>query len=306
MKKIPENIEDWSLGVITDLIHEGYEENEQLEFKGEINSESDRIGKTCCAFANTGDGVIVFGVDDDRSKSLQTRLHGLEESNQLKRKIVDQIKNIKPPIPLKYLIFKSNNVKASIEGRVFIILKILRSNEGPHQYQNIFYKRISDGNEPMTFEEISNQIIESRRTGRILSMIMSEAGLIDAYLKMMEENIKNNSLEIALDTGLDISVDAFSYFFYNQAYLYSFETYVNTSRLIESVKKIKHVKSLMDSANKLDEKDRKAELKESGFKTFNEYGSKLLKEHIDDIYKNIEFIEKELNTKRIPAEKRSS
>jgi len=278
MKKIPENIEEWSLGVITDLIHEGYEESEQLEFKGEINSQSERIGKTCCAYANTGDGVIVFGVDDDRSKSLQIRLHGLEESNQLKRKIVDQIKNIKPPIPLKHLIFKSNNIKAGIEGRVFIVLKILRSNEGPHQYQNIFYKRISDGNEPMTFEEISNQIIESRRNDRILTMIMSEAGLIDAYLKMMKASIKKNFFEIALNTGLEISVDSFSYFLYNQAYLYSFEIHVSTSRLIESIHKIKNVKAVIDSSNELDEKLSKDELKKLGFKTFTEYGCKLLKD----------------------------
>ena len=53
MVKIPDDLDDWTLGTITDILHEGYEESEILEFKRDLNSESERIGKVACAFANS-------------------------------------------------------------------------------------------------------------------------------------------------------------------------------------------------------------------------------------------------------------
>ena len=96
MVKIPENLEEWSLGTITDILHEGYEESESLELKKDPFSENERIGKVACAFANTKGGIIIIGIDPERKKDLHERIIGLDESDQLKRTIVDQLKNVRP------------------------------------------------------------------------------------------------------------------------------------------------------------------------------------------------------------------
>ena len=84
----------WSRGKIIDLVDEGYDENDNLEFKKEINLEGERLPKSVCASANTYGGTIIFGIDNDREKALHVdqRVIGLEDSDQLKRTIVDKIK----------------------------------------------------------------------------------------------------------------------------------------------------------------------------------------------------------------------
>ncbi|MGI0045901.1 MAG: AlbA family DNA-binding domain-containing protein [Nitrosotalea sp.] len=149
MVHIPEDVEQWDFGLLANLVHEGYDENETLEFKSVLNESTHRIPKTACAFANTKGGFLVFGINNDRTKELtfEQRLMGLDDSDQLKRNIIDQIQNIKPSIPIDNLIFKKSNIKLP-NNKVSVILKILKTTVGPHQYDHIFYKRISNGNEP--------------------------------------------------------------------------------------------------------------------------------------------------------------
>ena len=75
MVKILENVEDWTLGLITDLVTEGYNESEILELKKDLDFENQRIGRTVCAFSNTLGGTIVFGVDNDKTKSQRSTYH---------------------------------------------------------------------------------------------------------------------------------------------------------------------------------------------------------------------------------------
>lgn len=193
MVDIPEDIQTWTLGLITDILHEGYNESEILEFKQDLDSENERIGKTACAFSNTIGGVIVFGIDKDKSKSLQSRIIGLTDTDQLKRKIVDQIKNIEPNIPLDTIEIKNNNIKTTIEGRILIILKIKPSSLAPHQYNHIFYKRLSDGNEPMDVNETKSSFINSEKNKWDLEMLQSEGGMMLDTLQTMKVESENGN-----------------------------------------------------------------------------------------------------------------
>ena len=138
MIEIPENVEDWTYGKIVDLVNEGYDENNILEIKKDVNSDSNRFAETVCAFANTNGGTILFGIDNNRIKPLHLtdRIHGLDDSDQLKRNIVDKIKHIQPSIPIKDLIFRKTNIKIP-NKKVIVILKVQSSSSKPHQYHHI-------------------------------------------------------------------------------------------------------------------------------------------------------------------------
>ena len=84
MVNIPPSVDDWTLGTITDLLNEGYDEDVQLEFKSEVNDTTEKIPKTACAFANTIGGFIVLGVDNDRTKDLNImqRICGIDDSDE--------------------------------------------------------------------------------------------------------------------------------------------------------------------------------------------------------------------------------
>jgi len=221
MIELPQDVEQWTHGKIVDLISEGYDENEILEFKKEINLDSKRLCQTVCAFANTNTGTIIFGIDNDRKKSLHLndRIIGLDDSDQLKRTIIDKIKNILPNVPIKYINFKKSNIKLP-NKKVIVILKILKSDSAPHQYEKLCYKRISDGNEPMSIEEIKNMVLESARDRSALILLEEFGGTILDSLKtclLYAEHHDLDNIKYWLNT---IDINPFEHFMYNQAYLH--------------------------------------------------------------------------------------
>ena len=66
---LPTSLDDWTLNVVIELLQTGAFESEHFDYKEMLphsgdQGAKDRLRKTCCAFANTDGGFIVFGVSD--------------------------------------------------------------------------------------------------------------------------------------------------------------------------------------------------------------------------------------------------
>src|SRR5574337_1282089 len=110
MVTLPKNIDEWTIGTITDILHSGQYETDVIEFKEDIMSENERIARTCCAFTNTNGGLMIFGISDDRSKPSLQRITGLNRSEDNITKITSQIKNITPQIELQNIVFSKHPI----------------------------------------------------------------------------------------------------------------------------------------------------------------------------------------------------
>src|SRR5713101_8039158 len=69
---VPKALEEWNINSITDLLTKGYFESEDFDFKERLPHNNDdtgklRLVKTCCAFANSGGGFLIFGVSNNGS-----------------------------------------------------------------------------------------------------------------------------------------------------------------------------------------------------------------------------------------------
>lgn len=296
MIEIPENIEQWTYGKILDLINEGYDENDILEFKREINTESNRLCTTACAFANTNGGTVIFGIDNDRQtpKHLHDRVIGMDDSDGLKRTIIDKINNINPNIPIKNLIFRKSNIKLP-NGRVIVILKITSSDLRPHQYNNIFYKRLVDGNQPMNVTEIKQMILESQKNENLLTLLLQECGFIQSQLNAVQEHLDKNDIYLAIHSCKNIHFDTVQHFMFNQSYLYSNDTTQTLMRLIEIIEKISNFWEQYEIVEKLPV-ERKL-IREKQF-------SVMIKHFVNDGQKYLSELEKHLHVSLIPISRR--
>jgi len=239
MAKIPENVNEWSRGILVDLLDEGYDENLRLEFKSKIDSNTKRIPITACAFANTKGGFLIFGLDNDRKKKLTTeqRLVGLDDSDQLKSQINNQIRIIKPSIPIENIEFKESNIPLP-NGKVIVILKISKTLVSPHQFKEIFYKRVANGNAPMDVEEIKNAIIESQKSSRMLSLLEGEEELLMDVLNTMTLLVVHGQGLRALNLLKHIDYSTFKHFLYNYSHFYSIEANQALSGLVYDLSRL--------------------------------------------------------------------
>ena len=77
---IPENLDDWDLDVINNLIQHIDLESETLDFKREIND----IPKHICGMSNTSGGFLILGIEEikDNEKILEYRKKGFRIGKQ--------------------------------------------------------------------------------------------------------------------------------------------------------------------------------------------------------------------------------
>jgi predicted HTH transcriptional regulator len=87
---IPENLDEWNYELIEDLLSKNYYEGDRHDFKGNI-PPSDRLSKTCCAFANSRGGFIVLGIAQKRGTF---QIEGLDNDTEFSKKFGDKLKAI--------------------------------------------------------------------------------------------------------------------------------------------------------------------------------------------------------------------
>lgn len=141
-------ISDLFSGSITEqtilgLINEGVEEFSHLDYKSQIplNSDSQKkeLAKDVSAFANSGGGVLIYGVREEGHKPVE--ITGINPNDTNKEKIENVILSCISPRISKQII------PVDLEGReeqVFVII-IDQSSNAPHmvtkQQDNRYYKR---------------------------------------------------------------------------------------------------------------------------------------------------------------------
>lgn len=130
-----------------------------VEFKQRFSSYQ-KIAKELIAFANTKGGVILFGVDDDKS------IYGLESEKGEVELINETAKKYcEPPIEVNYYYF-------NIENREIVVAEVLESNNKPHRIQD--YQKKLDINIAEVYVRVNDKSIPASK--EMIKLLQSESG----------------------------------------------------------------------------------------------------------------------------------
>jgi len=299
MTKLPPNVEDWDFGTIANLLHEGYDEDVNLEFKSELNDKTEKIPKTACAFVNTDGGFLVIGVDNDKTKNLKIveRIIGVDHTDDLHKRIIDKIKNIQPQIPIENLIFRKSNIKLE-NSKVIVILKIIRSPKRPHQYDFIFYKRMPGSNERMSVEEIKSMFLDSEKSVHHISLMFFEFSTIKNSLVEAKKSLKKNQIPFAIGSLSYLDHTSSVYFLHERSFLYSNRITELISTLIHQLRLLSDLPESFDDVTSKEGSPAADELaKERGLKDGKEFVKKVLTIRVESALSALEQLEKEFGLK---------
>lgn len=178
---LPLNLSDWTLRGIEDLLAKGQYESEQFDFKEMLPDsrnevEKWRLRKTCCAFANSAGGFLIFGVKDDRALPPADRLVGVDSQVDFFEHFGAYPSSCTPSIEWDFL-------RPSLQlpdGKVVHIVHIPRSWQAPHWVDDLknegkhFVKRTNKGNEAMSYEEVKMAYLQYYEKRLKLQLIRAE------------------------------------------------------------------------------------------------------------------------------------
>jgi len=151
---------------LPDLIAQG--EGSRLEFKSTI-STSARIARTLCAFANTGGGTLLIGVNDDG------KIGGVESEIREMRKI-EQATDfmVEPSLSVSYQVVIA-------DGKPVIVIDVPESTDKPHhavddQGNRTIYVRAKDKSVPtnkliMEQESTDKSLLQSPNVKTLLQFL---------------------------------------------------------------------------------------------------------------------------------------
>ncbi len=299
MVEIPSDVDKWSLGTITDLLNEGYDESLTLEYKSEFNDKTEKIPKTACAFANTEGGFLIFVVDNNSEKNslIVERIVGIEDADDIHKKIVDRIKQIESQIPMGNIIFRKSNIKLD-NKKVIVVLKIEKSKLSPHQYDYVFYKRLPGNNERMNAEEVKAQILYSQKRLHHVVLLLMELGLIKSTILEAKKNIDKNDLQRAMGNLNYFALTSSIYFLHEQSYLYSIEVPNALAIIIHNVRRLGDLPIMFKIiADEQITESIKDTVKKEGYSDPKEYVKTALATRINEVLKQMENLEEKFQRK---------
>ncbi|HFD31766.1 MAG TPA: ATP-binding protein [Gammaproteobacteria bacterium] len=202
---IPRDLEDWTEELIIEMLRTSIFESEHFDYKESLPHPSDqsakgRLRKTCCAFANTDGGYLVFGISDDRTLPPKNRLIGLPKELDFPEHFGNYPKNCFPSI---YWQFKNPPITLD-SGKLIQIVYIPASPESPHATGHIengwqFMKRTNKGNEPMAPDEVRLRFLSFYEKRIKLELLKAE-------LEMLRDRAKSGYVddESAVSTSLSV------------------------------------------------------------------------------------------------------
>lgn len=143
------------------LIEEG--ENLHVEFKQRFSSY-EKIAKEIIAFANTGGGVLIFGVEDDKS------IYGVQSEKSESALVTETAQNYcEPPIQIDISYFE-------VEHRELVVVEIDESENKPHRLQD--YKTQIDLNEASVYIRVNDKsVLASKEMIKVLQTQLTEREL---------------------------------------------------------------------------------------------------------------------------------
>lgn len=178
---VPLNLSDWTLRDIEDLLAKGRYESEQFDFKEMLpdsrnEAEKWRLRKTCCAFANSAGGFLIFGVKDDRALPIADRVVGIDAQMDFPEHFGAHPSKCTPSIEWDFL---SPSLPLP-NGNVVHVIHVPRSWQAPHWVDDLkndgkhFVKRTNKGNEAMSYEEVKMAYLQYYEKRLKLQLLRAE------------------------------------------------------------------------------------------------------------------------------------
>lgn len=209
---LPKSLDDWTLDAVIELLRTGAFESEHFDYKemlphSQDQGAKDRLRKTCCAFANTDGGFIVFGVSDDRALDPSDRLVGLDPTLDFPVQFGNYPKQCFPSIYWKF----KNPPLTLPSGKLLHIAHIVASPESPHATGQLetgwlFMKRSNKGNEHMGLDEVRLHFLSFYEKRVKLELLKAEIEHLKDSVKSGYVADKNDMLDhlsfVTFDTHL--------------------------------------------------------------------------------------------------------
>lgn len=172
---IPKQLDGWTGEYIVGLAGAGVSEPAAFDFKGGAILRDptgvSKLSKTACAFANSGGGFIVIGVEEDGPR---WRPVGISKSKEINRLINDHIK-VEPPV--SYPEPREVPVPGS-PGKVFYVVQIPDTDNGPHasvaEKTTVFYERNHSGSVSMSWHRIRDRMLRVEERKAKAEMLIHE------------------------------------------------------------------------------------------------------------------------------------
>jgi len=218
---LPQSLSEWSVDVVLTLLRTAMFESELFDYKEALphpkdESGKDRLRRACCAFANSSGGFLVFGISDDKAKSPEDRLVGLESLLDFPEKFGNYPHTCTPAIAWNFL----NPPLTLSNGRVLHIVHVPKSWNGPHAQGEPssgwrFPKRTNKGDEDMSMEEIRSGFLGYYEKRLKLQLLRSELAALkevagQACVKDQTQIASHYSLD-SFDTQVIESIIADTY-----------------------------------------------------------------------------------------------
>jgi len=206
IEMIPKSLDEWTVPVITDLLTKGYTETEDFDFKEMLpdrrnDEDKERLTKSCCAFADSNGGFLVFGISDNKTLPVNDRLVGIPRNPGTEFLVNFGIYPQQKCFPGVHWIPRNPPIQLD-NGNEIHIIYIPKSWNAPHAFLYSrqgctgwgFVKRTNTGNQDMSYEEIRMAFLQYYEKRLKLQLLQAE---LQNTRKHAEELIISPSLNQA-------------------------------------------------------------------------------------------------------------
>ena len=180
---IPETLDAWNIDDVQHLIDAGVYESDVFDFKEMLpdprNDDAKfRLAKTCAAFANSGGGLLIFGVKDAGPSA--DRLVGVDTVD-FPAKFGNYPSNVSPSVDWNF----RNPPLRLPSGRLVHVIHIPQSWKAPHAVEGndqglVSPKRTNKGNEVMSYSEVRSMYLGFYEKRLKLQLLKAEISQISS------------------------------------------------------------------------------------------------------------------------------
>ena len=171
---IPRDLNEWTLERLDSILRLRLDENTRIEFKQDFTTTKagrQRLQRTCCAFANSDGGFLIYGICDDRSLFVDDRLVGLPPATDFAASFCNYPNRCVPQIDWDY-----KRLKPLANGNAIYVAYVPKSTCPPHVVANDvngfdFLTRGMGTNDYMTFDQIRAAFQQSRNVVQRLNAL---------------------------------------------------------------------------------------------------------------------------------------